>query len=92
MRPRPWTAGSPRAGSFYGEAKKEKLPSVRELAVLPVQRVMRYVLQYRGTFWLFCLVDTRWLMVGRVDLLQSTPVDSPSRGLVERALESAMRE
>ncbi|GJE99518.1 hypothetical protein PsYK624_157840 [Phanerochaete sordida] len=74
--------GSPRSTSFYGETRavesrrelkaKEKLPSVRELAVLPVQRVMRYVLQYR-------------------DLLQSTPVESPSRGLVERALESAMR-
>ncbi|KIP03849.1 hypothetical protein PHLGIDRAFT_129914 [Phlebiopsis gigantea 11061_1 CR5-6] len=54
------------------EKEKEKNPSVRELAILPVQRVMRYVLQYR-------------------DLLANTPVESPSRGLVERALESATR-
>ena len=26
-----------------------------------------------------------------LDLLENTPVESPSRGLVERALESAMR-
>ena len=30
------------------EKEKEKKPGVRELAILPVQRVMRYVLQYRG--------------------------------------------
>ncbi|EKM61821.1 uncharacterized protein PHACADRAFT_85471 [Phanerochaete carnosa HHB-10118-sp] len=50
--------GSPRLTNFHGEARavesrkelktREKLPSVRELAVLPVQRIMRYVLQYRG--------------------------------------------
>ncbi|KAI0095153.1 hypothetical protein BDY19DRAFT_69037 [Irpex rosettiformis] len=30
------------------KAKKEKKPAVRELAIQPTQRVMRYVLQYRG--------------------------------------------
>ena len=30
------------------EKEREKKPGVRELAILPVQRVMRYVLQYRG--------------------------------------------
>ncbi|CAL1694549.1 unnamed protein product [Somion occarium] len=50
----------------------EKKASVRELAIQPTQRIMRYVLQYR-------------------DLLQHTPVSSPSRALVERALESAVR-
>ncbi|PSS02365.1 hypothetical protein PHLCEN_2v4058 [Hermanssonia centrifuga] len=58
--------------SNFSPFLKEKKPSVRELAIQPTQRVMRYVLQYR-------------------DLLDNTPVESPSRGLVERALESAMR-
>ncbi|KAG2084845.1 hypothetical protein BD769DRAFT_556322 [Suillus cothurnatus] len=46
--------------------------SVRDLAIQPTQRVMRYVLLYR-------------------DLLESTPLTSPSRALVERALEAATR-
>ncbi|KAG1757854.1 hypothetical protein EDB19DRAFT_1901344 [Suillus lakei] len=46
--------------------------SVRDLAIQPTQRVMRYVLLYR-------------------DLLESTPPTSPSRALVERALEAATR-
>ncbi|KAH0838094.1 hypothetical protein J3R83DRAFT_6339 [Lanmaoa asiatica] len=46
--------------------------SVRDLAIQPVQRVMRYVLLYR-------------------DLLDCTPPTSPSRLLVERALEAAAR-
>ncbi|EMD42019.1 hypothetical protein CERSUDRAFT_79618 [Gelatoporia subvermispora B] len=46
--------------------------TVRDLAIQPTQRVMRYVLQYR-------------------DLLEHTPISSPSRGLVERALDSAVR-
>ncbi|KAF9820065.1 hypothetical protein IEO21_01727 [Rhodonia placenta] len=51
---------------------EEKKLTVRDLAIQPTQRVMRYVLQYK-------------------DLLAHTPVSSPSRGLVERALESALR-
>ncbi|KAF9225557.1 hypothetical protein BS17DRAFT_879545, partial [Gyrodon lividus] len=46
--------------------------SVRDLAIQPTQRVMRYVLLYR-------------------DLLDCTPSTSPSRPLVERALEAATR-
>jgi len=46
--------------------------SVRDLAIQPIQRVMRYVLLYR-------------------DLLDCTPPTSPSRLLVERALEAATR-
>ncbi|KAI0639953.1 hypothetical protein C8Q77DRAFT_98327 [Trametes polyzona] len=45
---------------------------VREMAIQPTQRVMRYVLQYR-------------------DLLDHTPPTSPSRALVERAYEIALR-
>lgn len=94
-------ASSPSLSSPAGDAgdaevprekrPREKRPSVRELAILPVQRVMRYVLQYRGE-WRRSLV---WVGAGAdgavLDLLENTPVDSPSRALVERALESAMR-
>ncbi|KAI0081096.1 hypothetical protein K474DRAFT_1656927 [Panus rudis PR-1116 ss-1] len=31
------------------EKEKEKKPTLRELAIQPTQRVMRYVLQYRST-------------------------------------------
>ncbi|KAK2461407.1 hypothetical protein APHAL10511_005870 [Amanita phalloides] len=49
-----------------------KRPPVRDLAILPTQRVLRYVLLYR-------------------DLLAHTPPTSPSRGLVERAVEAVTR-
>ncbi|KAG9314140.1 hypothetical protein JVU11DRAFT_4925 [Chiua virens] len=52
------------------QAPSRKL-SVRDLAIQPIQRVMRYVLLYR-------------------DLLDCTLTVSPSRLLVERALEAAM--
>lgn len=41
-------SSGPGAGRDEDREKEKKLPSVRELAILPVQRVMRYVLQYRG--------------------------------------------
>ncbi|KAJ7361474.1 hypothetical protein DFH08DRAFT_684952 [Mycena albidolilacea] len=55
-------------------SKKERdaLPALRDLAILPTQRVMRYVLLYR-------------------DLLDQTPVSSPSRALVARSVDAAMR-
>ncbi|OCH96198.1 hypothetical protein OBBRIDRAFT_369213 [Obba rivulosa] len=52
----------------------DKKLTMRDLAIQPTQRVMRYVLQYRG-----------------MHLLEHTPTTSPSRGLVERALDSAIR-
>ncbi|KAF8728282.1 hypothetical protein AX14_006842 [Amanita brunnescens Koide BX004] len=55
--------------STNGNTKK---PPVRDLAILPTQRVLRYVLIYR-------------------DLLAHIPSTSPSRALVERALEAATR-
>ncbi|KAG0702723.1 hypothetical protein DFH29DRAFT_920141 [Suillus ampliporus] len=72
------TERSPRVNSVDGRAKESKgehpirRQSVRDLAIQPTQRVMRYVLLYR-------------------DLLESTPPTSPSRALVERALEAATR-
>ncbi|KZT72901.1 hypothetical protein DAEQUDRAFT_808867 [Daedalea quercina L-15889] len=64
--------GAPPSPSSAHGHTKEKLLTLRDLAIQPTQRVMRYVLQYK-------------------DLLAHTPVASPSRGLVERALESAVR-
>ncbi|KAH8099813.1 hypothetical protein BXZ70DRAFT_219141 [Cristinia sonorae] len=54
------------------KAKAKRAVTLRELAIQPTQRVMRYVLQYR-------------------DLLKHTPASSPSRALVERAVEGALR-
>ncbi|KAG8990654.1 hypothetical protein FRB90_001679, partial [Tulasnella sp. 427] len=46
--------------------------SVQDVAIMPSQRVPRYVLLFK-------------------DLLEQTPATSPSRALVERALQGAMR-
>lgn len=65
----------PRVNSADSRSKGEhptRRQSVRDLAIQPTQRVMRYVLLYR-------------------DLLENTPLASPSRALVERALEAATR-
>ncbi|KAH9858341.1 hypothetical protein C2E23DRAFT_719411 [Lenzites betulinus] len=63
-------------GSAHGHGKKHSEHDakmfIREMAIQPTQRVMRYVLQYR-------------------DLLYHTPTTSPSRALVERAYEIALR-
>jgi len=62
-------------GSFLSRKKTivaARKPAIRDLAILPTQRVMRYVLLYR-------------------DLLAHTPSTSPSRALVERAVEAARR-
>lgn len=61
---------SPSPSSPSGTPKRRS--SVRDLAILPTQRIMRYVLLYR-------------------DLLDYTPATSPSRALVERAVEAACR-
>lgn len=47
-------SSGPGAGKDEDREKEKKLPGVRELAIVPVQRVMRYVLQYRGQC--FCCV------------------------------------
>lgn len=52
--------------------RTERKLTVRDLAIQPTQRVMRYVMLYR-------------------DLLAHTPQSSPSRPLVECALEAAQR-
>lgn len=74
--------------STTSQAPGRKL-SVRDLAIQPIQRVMRYVLLYRGMFCrpFFVLISTLSIL----DLLDCTPSTSPSRLLVERALEAATR-
>ncbi|KAG2160020.1 uncharacterized protein EDB93DRAFT_1074765 [Suillus bovinus] len=67
----PSSSSPPLLTRSKGEPPTRK-QSVRDLAIQPTQRVMRYVLLYR-------------------DLLESTPLTSPSRALVERALEAATR-
>jgi len=66
---RPNSSGStPTTPSFSGS----KALGIQDVAIMPSQRVPRYVLLFK-------------------DLLQQTPITSPSRALVERALEGAMR-
>ncbi|KAJ7786585.1 hypothetical protein B0H16DRAFT_1295196 [Mycena metata] len=62
-------AATPRAKS---KRERDARPAVRDLAIVPTQRVMRYVLLYR-------------------DLLEHTPASSPSRALVGRAVDAAVR-
>ncbi|KAJ7170135.1 hypothetical protein C8R46DRAFT_224367 [Mycena filopes] len=65
---------TPSATTTRARSKRERdaRPAVRDLAIVPTQRVMRYVLLYR-------------------DLLEHTPVSSPSRALVARAVDTAVR-
>jgi hypothetical protein len=77
------------------EREKEKergkgQPPVRDLAILPTQRIMRYVLLYRGVLAFHLYYSLVWL-TRTPDLLQHTPISSPSRALVERAVEAALR-
>ncbi|KAJ7651683.1 hypothetical protein DFH06DRAFT_1134897 [Mycena polygramma] len=65
---------SPVSATPKPRSRKERdaRPAVRDLAIVPTQRVMRYVLLYQ-------------------DLLEHTPVTSPSRVLVARAVDASMR-
>ena len=40
-------------------SKPIRKPAVRDLAILPTQRVMRYVLLYRGMFFIFSFITTK---------------------------------
>lgn len=73
----------------YHTGRPKRKLSVRDLAIQPIQRVMRYVLLYRGMFYqpYFPVISHHSIL----DLLDCTPPMSPSRVLVERALEAAAR-
>lgn len=75
--------------ALIGQPPSRKL-SVRDLAIQPIQRVMRYVLLYRG---MVCRSELHCVgsYLRYLDLLDCTPVTSPPRLLVERALEAATR-
>jgi len=82
----------PRVNSTDSRSKGElptRRQSVRDLAIQPTQRVMRYVLLYRGMFYSHSTISCSKSC--GIDLLESTPLTSPSRALVERALEAATR-
>jgi hypothetical protein len=69
--------------------EKAKKPSVRELAILPTQRITRYTLLYKGNSIrsnqsLFILTDPR------SDLHAHTPENSSSRTSVEAAVWSSI--
>ena len=54
---------SPSLTASEGSSIRKRRPSVRDLAILPTQRIMRYVLLYRGMFrFLFVLEGDGWLI------------------------------
>lgn len=63
--------------------------TVRDLAIQPTQRVMRYAMLYRGEYF-HSYLQTHSTDAS-ADLLAHTPHTSPSRALVESALEAAQR-
>jgi len=66
-------------------------PAVRDLAILPTQRVMRYVLLYRGTLFSFAFIHANTLPLPLLDLLSHIPPNSSSRVFVEQAADAACR-
>ena len=82
----------PLSPSAAASGKPKRRLSVRDLAILPTQRIMRYVLLYRGGGFRFLLTGDDGLLGWILkDLLDFTPSISPSRALVERAVEAACR-
>lgn len=72
--------------------RPERRASVRDLAILPTQRVVRYVMLYRGKQPSLAMTYNSITNVFIFpDLLAHTPHSSPSRALVEQALEVAQR-
>lgn len=69
---------------------RSKPLGLQDVAIMPSQRIPRYVLLFKGTMIEDVLL-VRFLTIFLLDLLQQTPITSPSRALVERALEGALR-
>jgi hypothetical protein len=66
-----------------------KTPAVRDLAIQPTQRVMRYVLQYQGSLLFYCLHKLRSLIMFDVDLLKHTPPGSATHAVLTEAWKAA---
>lgn len=80
-----------RASSSRAPSGSAKTPTVQDLAIQPTQRVMRYVLLYKGEIPCFVVFSHQLQLTMRVDLRDLTPIASPARPLVESALEGATR-
>lgn len=73
-------------------ARAPRPHTVRDLAILPTQRVTRYVLLYRGASTPLVDLVLQWLThLQFADLLAHTPLASPARAFVERAVAAASR-
>lgn len=68
-----------------------KISSFRELAILPTQRIVRYVLLFRGADSLSDCVDTALPYRVSTDLLANTPETCCNRPVIEQALKAATR-
>jgi hypothetical protein len=70
------------------QIRPRSLPTIRELAILPIQRVMRYALLFKGEQFNY----SRFLILTAVlkDLLNHIPPDAPSHLAVERAMCAAV--
>lgn len=65
--------------------------TIQELGILPVQRVTRYVLFFRGACYLAFSYVSKLILCSHLDLLNHTDLGSPSRGIVEDAVGAATR-
>ena len=75
--------------SMAPSTKPIRKHAVRDLAILPTQRVMRYVLLYRGMYsFSWYKLRTHSLFT---DLLANTPPTSSTYPIVERAVEAACK-
>ena len=63
-------------------------PSFRDIAILPTQRVTRYVLLFKGEL-AFPIGFRLHLSICVLDLLKHTPMMCPTRDVVQRALDGA---
>ena len=68
-----------------------KKSTVRELAILPTQRVMRYDLLYQGMFFPIMVITLSSTYSFCADLLSFTPSTSVSRALIEQVARAATR-
>ena len=87
-------SSSPTSMTSTSVVKPTRKLAVRDLAILPTQRVTRYVLLYRGMFFkkIFPLQSKNLnISLFDVDLLANTPPSSSSHPIVERAVEAACR-
>jgi hypothetical protein len=81
-----------KASDPTSHSKDKHNPRVRDLAILPSQQVVRYVLLYKGMMTAGCFQVCHQADVGVycLDLLAHTPSPLASRDTVEQALQAAL--